>query len=667
MQAVVEYLFGAASFVPHGFCLLWRPDLVALHAGADLVIALAYFSIPLGMFIVQRRRHDLPFRGMFRLSALFIVACGIGHLIDVFTLWYPAYGLQGLVKAVTAVISAITAVALWPMIPRVMALPSPATLQEANTQLRAEVAERRQTEAELMVARSVAEEIGHTKSAFLASMSHELRTPLTAVLGMADLLADEHLDENASRYVAAIRRSGRQLLAIVNDILDFQRLEAGRLPLHEIDFKLDEVLEDVRSAMLPMAHERSVILTVAPPADIVVRGDAVRLKQILFNLVGNALKFTMRGRVDVLVELEDRPQGGLNLCIEVRDTGIGISTQDLGLLFQPFMQADGSTSRRFGGTGLGLTICKQLVLLMGGSITCESRPGEGSTFRFEVPLARGKVPVPLRSGASAAAEAPLDILLAEDALLNRQLLADVLGRRGHRLVVAEHGAEFLERASERRFDVLLVDIQMPVLGGEEAIRDLRRSDGPNRDTPAVALTANVMDDDRARYLRAGFDAVQHKPIAPGELFATLASLAESGRARRAATEADVRGSVGMAAGDEQGVTPEVAPAVDWSFVAMVLESMPPAAARDFLVRALADAREGLGDFGDPSLGADGQRRLAHRLKGTARSFGLVAVGDAAEAVEHAAKDGLDIQSSLARYLAALDATARELATPHAAA
>jgi signal transduction histidine kinase/DNA-binding NarL/FixJ family response regulator len=667
MQAVVEYLFGAASFVPHGFCLLWRPDLVALHAGADLVIALAYFSIPLGMFIVQRRRHDLPFRGMFRLSALFIVACGIGHLIDVFTLWYPAYGLQGLVKAVTAVISAITAVALWPMIPRVMALPSPATLEEANTQLRAEVAERRQTEAELMVARSVAEEIGHTKSAFLASMSHELRTPLTAVLGMADLLADEHLDENASRYVAAIRRSGRQLLAIVNDILDFQRLEAGRLPLHEIDFKLDEVLEDVRSAMLPMAHERSVILTVAPPADIVVRGDAVRLKQILFNLVGNALKFTMRGRVDVLVELEDRPQGGLNLCIEVRDTGIGISTQDLGLLFQPFMQADGSTSRRFGGTGLGLTICKQLVLLMGGSITCESRPGEGSTFRFEVPLARGKVPVPLRSGASTAAEAPLDILLAEDALLNRQLLADVLGRRGHRLVVAEHGAEFLERASERRFDVLLVDIQMPVLGGEEAIRDLRRGDGPNRDTPAVALTANVMDDDRARYLRAGFDAVQHKPIAPGELFATLASLAQSGRARRAATEADVRGSVGMAAGDEQGVTPEVAPAVDWSFVAMVLESMPPAAARDFLVRALADAREGLGDFGDPSLGADGQRRLAHRLKGTARSFGLVAVGDAAEAVEHAAKDGLDIQSSLARYLAALDATARELATPHAPA
>jgi CheY-like chemotaxis protein len=183
----------------------------------------------------------------------------------------------------------------------------------------------------------------------------------------------------------------------------------------------------------------------------------------------------------------------------------------------------------------------------------------------------------------------------------------------------------------------------------------------------VALTANVMDDDRARYLRAGFDAVQHKPIAPGELFATLASLAQSGRARRAATEADVRGSVGMAAGDEQGVTPEVAPAVDWSFVAMVLESMPPAAARDFLVRALADAREGLGDFGDPSLGADGQRRLAHRLKGTARSFGLVAVGDAAEAVEHAAKDGLDIQSSLARYLAALDATARELATPHAPA
>ena len=529
MQAVVEYLFGAASFVPHGFCLLWRPDLVALHAGANLVIALAYFSIPLGMFIVQRRRRDLPFRGVFRLSALFILACGIGHLVDLATLWFPAYGLQGLVKAATAAISAITAVALWPLIPRIMALPSSTTLQQANTQLKAEVAECRQVEAKLMEDRSVAEEVGHTKSAFLASMSHELRTPLTAVLGMADLLADEHLGENASRYVAAIRRSGRQLLAVVNDILDFQRLEAGRLPLHEIDFKLDEVLEDVRSAMLPMAHERSVTLTVAPPADIVVRGDAIRLKQILFNLVGNALKFTMRGRVDVLVEVEDRPRGDLNLCIEVRDTGIGISAQDLALLFQPFMQADGSISRRFGGTGLGLTICKQLVLLMGGSITCESKPGEGSTFRFEVPLARGKVPVPLRSGASTVLEAPLDILLAEDALLNRQLLADVLGRRGHRLVVAEHGAEFLERASERHFDVLLVDIQMPVLGGEEAIRDLRRSDGPNRNTPAVALTANVMDDDRARYLRAGFDAVQHKPIAPGELIATLASLAKDGR------------------------------------------------------------------------------------------------------------------------------------------
>ena len=283
---------------------------------------------------------------------------------------------------------------------------------------------------------------------------------------------------------------------------------------------------------------------------------------------------------------------------------------------------------------------------MGGRIGCESRPGEGSLFWFELPLARGAAEA-ARTAAEPARAPPLAILLAEDAPLNRQLLTDMLRRHGHRATVAGDGAEFLERAREERFDVLLVDIQMPVLDGEEAVRSLRGRAGPNRAAPTVALTANVMDGDRRRYLEAGFDAVLHKPVAWDELFATLARLARG----RAPPAPDGPPGEGPAAPD--------APPVDWRFVAAALGGLPRAEADGYLAQALADAREGLAGLGDPALDPRARARLAHRLKGTARSFGLRAIGAAAEAVERAG--GGELGPALRRYAAALEATAEHLA------
>jgi PAS domain S-box-containing protein len=516
-----------------------------------------------------------------------------------------------------------------------------------------DVTHRKRNEAAVAAALDRAKAAARAKSTtFLATMSHEIRTPLTAVIGMADLLGERALDAEAGRYVEAIRGAGRQLLSMVNDILDFQRLDAGRMRLHERDFDLASVIDSVASVLRPVAVEKGLSLELSVTPDVPpLRGDPVRLKQILFNLLGNAIKFTAGGVVELRCAVGERADGRIDLRAEVRDTGIGIERGQLASLFQPFTQLDDSSSRRFGGTGLGLAISKQIVELMGGRIGCRSRPGEGSTFWIEVPLARGETTDVAVADASASAPAtpPLDILLAEDAPLNRQLLGDLLGHRGHRVTMSENGAEFLERAGARRFDVLLVDIQMPVLDGEEAIRSLRRREGPNRATSAVALTANVMEDDRRRYLEAGFDAVLHKPIAFADLLGELARLA--GRKRSAAE----------AVGRPEKVAAGRPSTVDWSFVEATLAGLGEAAAEDFLGQALADARKGLADLRHPALGGGDRARLAHRLKGTARSFGLVGLGDAAEAIELAAKSGRDVSPGLDRYAAALELTAEQLA------
>ena len=382
-------------------------------------------------------------------------------------------------------------------------------------------------------------------------MSHELRTPMTAMLGMADLLAAELLPGKQRDYVAAIRTSGRHLITIVNDILDFSRIEAGRLELERIDFSIPEVLERLRSLMEPQAQERGLDLTfeLAEHSPPIAVGDPTRLQQVLINLAGNGLKFTHKGGVTVAVSHHPAGDGQVRFRFEVRDTGIGIPEEKRAELFEAFSQADRSMARRYGGSGLGLAICKRLVEAMGGTIGVDSVPGIGSRFWFEIPLEVGDAAaVRERVAFDVASVLPMRILLAEDVELNRELLGDMLGRHGHEVVFATNGEEALGLAARERFDLVLMDVQMPVMDGVEATRRIRKLPPPAGTVPIVALTANVMAKERERYLAAGMVACLMKPIEWGELFAALAR--HGGEGSVAARAKVAAGSAGSAAWEE---------------------------------------------------------------------------------------------------------------------
>jgi signal transduction histidine kinase len=400
--------------------------------------------------------------------------------------------------------------------------------KRAETQLREakEAAEAAHRDAE--EARAAAERAAGAKSSFLAAMSHEIRTPLTSVLGMADLLATEDLAERQNGYVEAIRASGRHLLTILNDILDFSRIEADRLELERIDFTLGGVLGELRSLVAPQAAERdlAVVFKLDERAPPMVRGDPTRLRQVLFNLLGNALKFTQRGRISIAARQTAKDGRIARLRFEVRDTGVGIPPERQAALFEPFSQHDASTTRRYGGTGLGLAICKRLVEAMGGAIGVESAPGAGSLFWFEVPLEIGDpaAAAAARPASEPGSTPPLRVLVAEDMRMNRELLRAMLGRHGHEVTLAQDGAEAVDWAERERFDLVLMDVRMPVMDGMEAARRIRRLPSPAGTVPILGLTANVMEAERRRCVEAGMDMILTKPVVWPELFALFADL-----------------------------------------------------------------------------------------------------------------------------------------------
>jgi hypothetical protein len=395
----------------------------------------------------------------------------------------------------------------------------------------AEIQWRKEQEAELKAARDAAQAANETKSQFLANVSHELRTPLTAILGYGELLREQMQDRSDlapfREPCEAICRNGEHLLGLINDLLDLAKIEAGKVTVERAPLSLRRLVAEIESAVRIKAAEQGLALHIqfvgAIPETIV--SDATRLKQILLNLLGNAIKFTERGRVTLSVELttpHGRP-GPAMLQFTVADTGIGMTPKELARLFRPFMQADASTTRRFGGTGLGLTISRHLARLLGGDLTVTSEPGRGSTFvatvdpgplvgpRFsneDQPQAAGPPPTP------AAICLPYRILLAEDGPDNQRLIATLLKMAGAEVVVVENGRQCLEAAlaaegSPQPFDLVITDVQMPEMDGYEASRRLRKA-GFRR--PILALTANAMQKDREMSLAAGCDAHIAKPI-----------------------------------------------------------------------------------------------------------------------------------------------------------
>lgn len=393
------------------------------------------------------------------------------------------------------------------------------------------------------LAKREAESANQAKSAFLATMSHEFRTPMNAILGLTDLLLSSEPTPGRSNYLRKIHDVAGALYGLLNDILDYSKIEAGHLQVEAIPLRLAQVLARTRALFELRAAEKRLILAfrVAPEVPPLLRGDPLRLGQVINNLVGNALKFTERGAIQVKVERAapsgETAAGEVLLKISVRDTGIGLTAEQRERLFRPFQQADMSTTRQYGGTGLGLSISKRLVALMGGEIGVDSRPGEGSTFWFTVrlgALAEGDGPglepgLPATAAPGAPAAAPRydqltaairgkRVLVAEDSPSNRLIVKAYLEKMGLEVETAENGHRAVEMAAQGHFDAILMDLQMPGLDGLGATRAIRAAGGR---LPIIALTAAAMDEDRGAGAAAGMNAHVTKPIDPLQLASTL--------------------------------------------------------------------------------------------------------------------------------------------------
>ncbi len=501
------------NYVPRYQCMFHETDLITLHVVSDFLIAAAYFSIPVALVYFVRKRPDIPFHWMYLFFAAFILLCGTTHIFSIIAIWHAVYRIDGVVKFLTALASVGTAVLVWIWMPRALALPSIDIIRRRKDELETLVYERT---IELEKATAKAETASRAKSEFLANMSHEIRTPLNVISGVAELLElAKDLNPKQKEMVALLQSSAKGILSLISDVLDISKIEAGAVVLENDTLNLSDLLHEVAEGLKVQAAGKGLPLEVnaGTVASQMYIGDRVRLRQILVNLVGNAIKFTPKGHISIAAA--QAAPGIVRLVVS--DTGVGIPPEKTGVIFEKFVQNDSSISRNFGGTGLGLAIVKNLVTLMGGTISVESVVGQGSSFIVMLPLA-GTTHVPAAEiappDANSGAFKKLKLLLVEDYAPNVMVVASYLDLLGISFDVASDGSEAIGMAAAANYDVILMDIQMPVMDGWTATEKIRASEKSLARVPAyiIGATAHAFLDDRKRSLSIGMNDFMTKPF-----------------------------------------------------------------------------------------------------------------------------------------------------------
>jgi signal transduction histidine kinase/CheY-like chemotaxis protein len=642
MWEPLEIIVSPHRYIPHGHCYLWQTPLVALHTLSNISIALAYFSIPAMLAYFVKQRRDVPFSSVFLLFGAFITLCGLGHLLEVWTLWYPVYWLSGLERAVTALVSCYTAAKLVELLPKFLAID--AQLQRSETLLQTinqvlplglyvtdnqrdriayynrefcrlwhleafipqletgqlspdtvlslcleqleqeslapqplfirddlgvvedelrlrdgrifrrccipvrdrdrhfgqlslfeDISDRKRAEAELRQlnfallasnaelerAQHKAEAASQAKSTFVAKMSHELRTPLNVILGFTQVLSrSSTLSDQQRSYLDLIQCSGEHLLSLINDVLDLAKIESGKTELVLSPFNLHHLLDSLQQMLQFKAAEKCVQLNVEHDPNLPqwVETDEGKLRQVLINLLGNAIKFTQHGTITLsaFVGSPESRNSKTIIHFQVKDTGCGIPPEDLDRIFEAFSQSDAGRHAAE-GTGLGLSISKHFIELMGGKIQIESTPGRGTTVTFDIPLTLAYNPksLPQKQPRRAVALAPNQptrrILIVEDILENRQVVVQLLSPFGFEILEASNGQEAIALWQKHQPQLIFMDLQMPIMDGYEAVRQIRSL--PTGQAPAiVALTASALQRDRNLLLSIGCDDFLRKPV-----------------------------------------------------------------------------------------------------------------------------------------------------------
>lgn len=650
------------QFSPHGYCLSWRPDLLWIHVGSNLMIALSYFAIPAAIAYYVSKKTEIENKSLFWLFAAFIIACGLTHLMGAITIWWPAYYLQGVIMMITALVSLLTSTLLWPKIPVFLSLPTteqllneirqrqqaqemadkaikelnetikllkssearfhafiensptaifyksaegrflfinrtikqiyqltePSSWQNKTNQeifggqqgdaltrndqevlrtrvpqvfeevLNAEdaqfiwqthkfvfddeegrsyiggiaidISDLKTAQENLRIAKESAEAANRAKSGFLANMSHEIRTPMNGVIGMIDILLNTELDESQRRMAKIIYDSANTQLDILNDILDFSKIEAGKLELAPEPFSLQEMVQSTCDLFEKLAEQKHVLLACHLSSNIpqVLEGDMLRVRQILSNLISNAIKFAggmdRQGQVVVDIDVLKQDDQKALICFKVKDNGIGMNSSVQARLFQSFQQGDISTTRKYGGTGLGLVITQRLIEMMDGEISVTSQEGQGSSFVVHLPFVRitnhrvleryfsSKNNQLDTSQANDSACLNLPILVAEDNETNREVIRQQLQMLGYQTDIANNGRDALELLHRNDYALILTDIHMPRLDGYQLTQAIRNGEvDEKRNIPIIALTAVALKGEEENCKNIGMNDYLAKP------------------------------------------------------------------------------------------------------------------------------------------------------------